>query len=214
MSLDTFGGIKAEVALRLARSDRAALIPGWVQIAHGKMMRGHKRGRDWVVPPLRIDEMLVEDDLTPASGSADLPDDFLQLKQVVTDTQGAPPLAYMPPRQFKSSGLFTASGVPEFYTIEAGRLLIMPANTGTLSIDYYGLITTPASDSDTNVIMTTIPQAYLYGALAEAFAQGRNMDMAEYYLAEFAGAIAAANETDSLSLTSGDQLIARPGVIP
>lgn len=214
MSLATFGGIKAEVALRMARSDKTAQIPGFIQIAHGKMMRGHKRGRDWLVPPLRFDGMLQEADLTPSEGVADLPTDFLQAKQLVTDTLGAPPLRFMPQSQFKGSGLYTSSGIPQFYTIEAGQILIMPKNTNVLTLDYYGLIATPSVDADTNAIMTTIPHAYLFGALAEAFAQARNMDMAAYYEAEFAGTIAAANETDSLSETSGDFLIARPGIIP
>jgi len=214
MSLDTFGGIKAEVTARLARSDKAAVIPGFIQAAHSKMMKGHKRGRDWLIPPLRIDGMLTTTELTPSNGAATLPDTYLQMKRLTTDTAGARPLEYMPPEQFRASGLFTSSGVPQFYTIENRQLLIMPANTGVLSLYHYGLVTTPASDGDTNTIMETCPNAYLYGALAEAFAQIRNFEVAGYYEQEFAGAVSAANESEDLGQASGGLLVMRVGTPP
>lgn len=213
MSLDTFGGIKAEIALRLARSDKAALIPGFVQIAHIKMMNGHKRNGAWMVPPLRYEGNQATAALTPADGKVTLPADYLEMKRIETNAHGARPLDYMPPEQFRGSGLYTSSGVPSFYTIEGRTLLIAPANTGELSALYYRRLPTPAADIDTNAIMTDAPMAYLYGGLAEAFAQIRNVEQAGYYEIEFAGAVAGLNESASIGQASGGSLVMRAGTI-
>lgn len=212
MSFSNYGELKTAVAARLSRSNMTSLLPDFIAIAHRTMMRGRKEVRtgQWIVPPLRIRDMLETAQLTPADGAADLPDGYLGMKSLTTSTSGAPPLSYRPPADFRGSGLFVSSGVPEFYTIEADQVLIAPFDTNVLTCLFYEEIDPPSADGDTNAIFTVVPEAYLYGAIAEAYDHIRQHDRAEKYLAQFAGVVMAANGQTDEALVSGAPLVMRP----
>lgn len=216
MSLDTYANLKTAIAQRLARSDKTALLPDFISIAHYKMMKGQKApdGRAWIIPPLRFNPMLTVAALTPADGVATIPAGYLKAKRLTSSTADTRPLEYMAPDVFRASGLYSESGPPAFYTIEDDSLLIMPANTDALSLLYYASVTELSDSNTSNVILANIPHAYLYGALAEAFQQIRKTDEAAYYTAQFAGVVHGANDTDDEGQMAGGTLIMRPGVIP
>ncbi len=214
MSLTTYGEMKTALATRLARSDRTAMIPDFLTIAHFNLMNGlQDSAGNWIVPPLRIRQMLtLAEELTPSDGEADLPADYLQGKKLIPDISGATPLKYKAPADFAGMGLASESGVPVFYTIEGLVVKIAPANGATLFLDYYARIDAPAVDADTNAIFTVCPHAYLFLGLAEAYAQGRAFEQSQYYLAQGAGVVRAANGSDPLGQLAGEPLQMMPGV--
>lgn len=218
MSFGNFGELKSAITARFARSDKAALIPDYILITHRKMMRGHSWPNGLRLPALRIDAMLAWEDLAPSGGAATLPADFAEAKMIYPDDAQGVPLKWMPSPEFRSKRLARDGGTPEFYTIEGDQLLIAPANTTTLKLQYYAEITLPnltgnTNDSQTNAILSKAPDAYLYGALAEAFAQTRSFDVAQYYEAQFIGSVTAANAEAKRTQETGTPLVMMPTII-
>jgi hypothetical protein len=214
MSLGNYGELKTAIAARLARSNMTALIPDFVLITHAKLMRGHKdplSGR-WIVPPLRLDDMIETSELTPTDGAADLPAGYLSTK-LLTSAASEVPLRYMSPADLRTRAIFGQSGRPVFYTIQGGQILIAPSNGETLSLTHFAEVALPSADADTNAIFTKVPQAYLFGALAEAYMHIRQEDRAQLYLSQLGAAVAAANDTAEEGLVSGEPLVQAVGTI-
>ena len=60
------------------------------------------------------------------------------------------------------------NGPPQFYTLLAGKVRVMPAATGKLDLTYYARLPPLTEAQPTNWLITKAPEIYLYGALLEA----------------------------------------------
>ena len=207
MALSTYAELKTAVATRLSRSNMTALIPDFITIAHAKMMRGDIVNQ---MPALRIDDMLADADIVLSAGVGTLPSDYLERKSLYIDDSTETTMKFLPVAKFNTLGAKTQAGTPAFYTIKGSSILVAPYSSDTLKFHYYGLITEPSADSDTNAIFTKTPHAYLYGALAEAYDQIRAMDKSTYYRQQFVSAVVTLNEESDSHEFDGDSLAMYP----
>lgn len=157
MSLTTYDGLKASIANWLNRSDLSAEIPDFIELAENRIFHEVR------IPTLEKTILLT----LSVDGYATLPSDFLESKDVFWN--------YDPLQRVSLSDIHSkmdSSGVPSCFARETYRLKFYPTPTVGASdevrmIYYYdsGRLT----DADpTNVLLSTAPELYLYGALAEA----------------------------------------------
>lgn len=125
---------------------------------------------------LRDPQMEARTTLTISGGAADsiaLPDDFLEVREVHIEAATDKPMAYRTP-QFVENVRDSLSDDPVYYSIEQ-QLLTFAAqapDTTAFSVLYFQKISGLTQSNNTNWLMTTYPDIYLYGVLlhAETFA--------------------------------------------
>lgn len=164
MALNTYAGLQASVADFLNRQDLSAQIPDFITLAEARFNR-----------ELRVNSMLQRDTATASSAYVALPPDWLQhISIVVTspaDTYNA--LTYIGVEEYYDLRNRNLTGTPRYYTIIEDNILLLPAPSGSVTMEmvYYGKIPALASGNQTNWLLTRSPDLYLYTSLlqAEAF---------------------------------------------
>lgn len=161
MSLTTYSDLKTAVANYLARTDLTTQIPDFISLAELRMQR-----------ELRIRQMLVSATPVTVAGTKTvaLPNDFIEVRDLVVDGNPAQPLNYFAPAALSRNSRTTQSGKPSDYTILASDFQLSPIPDGAydLILLYYAK-PTPLSDANTsNVFLANVPDMLLYASLLEA----------------------------------------------
>jgi hypothetical protein len=115
--------------------------------------------------------------LTPTSGVATLPSDYLGYRRVTWTGSPNHDLDYVAPNVW--STLYPAdigASIPVVFTIEGSKLRVAPSDDTSLTFDYFQR--TPALSAGLNWLYTNHPDAYLFGSLAEATMFNRALDQA------------------------------------
>ncbi|HVY35411.1 MAG TPA: hypothetical protein VG960_13450 [Caulobacteraceae bacterium] len=156
MSLDTYDGLKAEIAAWLRRSDLTSEIPGFIALAEAHMNRR-----------LRVRPMTVRLAQTWDTEYVALPADFLSERLVKLTSGGLTVLRYLTPEEMDARA---ATGRPQFYGLYGGELRLHPAPDQAYGGELVYLQAVPAlSDSNpSNWLLASHPDAYLYGALTQS----------------------------------------------
>jgi hypothetical protein len=119
---------------------------------------------------LRTREMLKVVTTTATDNTVQLPNDFLEMREL--HFQGNPPitLEYESPDKFFRDMLTTTSGLPYYYTIIGYEFQFAPApdSSMTLQMLYYAEPEFITSTTSTNLYIANYPDALLYATLAEA----------------------------------------------
>ena len=113
--------------------------------------------------------------LTPSSGVATLPSDYLAWRRVTWTGSSPRELEYVHPSYLHALFPTLDAGDPRYFTIEGSNLTVAPTDSTTLTFDYFQKIPALASNS-TNWLLTAYPNAYLFGALTEAYAFRKDVD--------------------------------------
>jgi len=158
-----YPSLLAAVEEYVARDDLQSYVPIFVQAAEGrfntdlKVVDMHKStgaldlaAGSVALPADHIDWVAVE--WTPPAGSPQRP---LMLRYVEADSP-----------EFRTR--HRPNGPPQFYTLLAGKVRVMPAAAGKLDLTYYARIPPLTAASPTNWLITKAPEVYLYGTLMEA----------------------------------------------
>jgi hypothetical protein len=161
MALTTYAELRTAIADWLARSDLTSYIPDFITLAEAHFNRR-----------LRVRQMETSTNLTPSSGSATLPSDYLAWRRVTWTGDVRNELEYVHPSYLQAAYPDTPSGTPRIFTIEGSTLKVRPVSATVLEFDYFEKI--DALSGTVNWLYTAHPDAYLFGALAEA--QGFNID--------------------------------------
>jgi hypothetical protein len=150
----------------LDRSDLVARIPEFIELAEAKFNR-----------IIRAPDMLTRDDAFSLTGQyADTPTRFLEARRFTVLTTPVRRLEYLTPDAMAEyRERLVASQKPGYYTVVGGSFEFLPSpdSTYTASLLFYqaleGLATT-----DTNWLLTSHPDVYLYGTLLQAEPYLRN----------------------------------------
>lgn len=166
MSFDTYANLQTEIANYLARSDLTSEIPSFIALAEAKFNRG-----------LKCKDMDQRSTTTVDINSSEpefisLPSDFQSMRRVrLSGVTGKPRLFYrsnesMDELRFARQN---STGQPAFFTIIGSEMEIFPTpdSAYTIEMTYRKLIPALASNTS-NWLLTSHPDAYLYGALLEA----------------------------------------------
>jgi hypothetical protein len=159
MALASYNDLVSTVESYLARTDLTSVIPTFVMLAQQRMSRD-----------LRTREMLKVVTTTATDNTVQLPNDFLEMREL--HFQGNPPitLEYESPDKFFRNQVTTTSGLPYYYTIIGYEFQFAPAPDieQVLQMLYYAEPTFITSTVPTNLYINNYPDALLYAALAEA----------------------------------------------
>jgi hypothetical protein len=175
MALTTYAELLTTVANYLARDDLTAYIPDGVTLFECAAARRLK---------VRLQESTTT--LTPTSGVATIPSDYLGYRRVTWTGSPNQNLEYVAPSLWAaewvpdSSGT-AVTGIPQIFTIEGSNLRIKPLDNTAITFDYFAK---PAALSGTlNWLYTNYPDAYLFGTLCEmnAFNKGGAFDAASLW---------------------------------
>lgn len=165
MALSTYTELKAAIADYLARDDLTTQIVDFITLFEAVANRR-----------LRVRQMELTATLTPSSGSANLPSDYLTWRRVTWTGSPRCELEYVHPSYLQAAYPDSPTDTPRLFTIEGTVLKIRPISATGLEFDYFQKIT--ALSAGANWLFTAHPDAYLFGALAEAYAMLKDFDTA------------------------------------
>jgi hypothetical protein len=164
VAITTYAELQAAIANWLARDDLTAYIPDFITLFEAAASRRLK---------VRLQESTTT--LTPSSGVATVPSDYLGHRRVTWTGSPIHELSYVAPPVYVSY-LEEGSGTPSVFTIEGSNLRVAPSDDTALTFDYYAR--TAAVSGSLNWLFTNHPDAYLFGSLCEANAFNKEVDAA------------------------------------
>ena len=121
--------------------------------------------------------------LTPSSGAAALPADYLAWRRVTWTGSPRVELQYVHPSYLQAAYPSTPSARPRVFTIEGSTLKIRPVDATALEFDYFQKIPALSDGAATNWLLALHPDLYLFGALVEAEMFGVNDERAPLWKA-------------------------------
>jgi hypothetical protein len=164
VSFSTYADLQTQIANWLARDDLTNYIPDFIRLFECAAMRRLK---------VRLQEATTT--LTPSSGVATVPSDYLGYRRVTWTGSPVHELDYVAPPIY-SGYIDTGSGTPTIFTIEGSNLRVAPSDDTALTLTY--VQRTTAVESSLNWLYTSHFDAYLFGSLAEANAFNKDIDAA------------------------------------
>ena len=182
MSISTYTELKTAVAAFLARSDLDSQIPNFIQLAEARMSRELET---------RDQEKRATATLTSGDEYIALPTDLREARSITLATDPKTVLTYYSPTSLDSTYSSGGSGKPLGFSIVGGEMKLrpIPDSSYTAEIIYVGGLSALSDSNLTNVVLTRHPDAYLYGALAEAYAYLLDETRAAQYMQRFNTAI-------------------------
>jgi hypothetical protein len=203
MTIATYSDLQAAVANWIARGDLSANIPDFIMLFETVANRRLRT---------RLQEATAT--LTPAGGAATLPADYLTWRRLTWTGSLPRELEYVHPSYLHALFPTLDAGDPRYFTIEGQNLTVAPSDNSALTFDYFQKVPSLATlgSAGTNWLLTTYPDLYLFGALAEAHGFVKDADS----LALWAGRRDAAfDEIERLDTkTRGPAAIRVIGVTP
>lgn len=162
MSLTSYNGLIASLEAWLNRTDLTALLPDFIALNEARLNR-----------LLRVPAMEGTATYSNSTGTQALPVDYLAAREIKIDGLVA---NAMSPQQLHEQYQYTSAGTPVAYTITGTSLVLapVPGSAVTITMDYYQRIPALTSVNTSNWLLTSYPDAYLYGTLAIAAAHLRD----------------------------------------
>ena len=117
---------------------------------------------------LRVRQMETSTTLTPSSGSATLPTDYLAWRRVTWTGSTRVELQYVHPSVLQQYYPDTPSATPTVFTIEGSTLKVRPVDGTGLEFGYFQKVPVLSDSNTTNWLLTAYPDLYLFGSLVEA----------------------------------------------
>jgi hypothetical protein len=167
MAITTYSELQAAVGNWLDHSLFAARIPEFIALFEAAANRR-----------LRVREQEAATVLTPSSGAAALPADYLAWRRVTWTGSPRVELQYVHPSYLQAAYPSTPSARPRVFTIEGSTLKIRPVDATALEFDYFQKIPALSDGAATNWLLAAHPDLYLFGALVEAEMFGVNDERA------------------------------------
>lgn len=195
MALDTFANLKSSVANWLHREGLTSIIPDFITLVEADLNRR-----------LRVAQMEVRATASFDEGYENLPEDFLELREVKVNSSPVRSLQYMTPAQMTEFYPTLIGGIPEFYTLVDSQIRMNKIPTSEVEIAYYAKITPLSDDDPTNWLLTSHPDVYLYGSLSQAEPYLKNDKRMPVWKALYEKALSDVDSADKSSRWSGATL--------
>jgi len=182
MAIATYTDLQTSIANFLARTDLTAQIPDFIKLAEARMSRELET---------RSQEKRATATLTANNEYISLPTDLREVREVKLNTSPLTVLQYKSPSQIDIDHSTTGTGKPVSYSIVGDEMKLRPVpdTSYTAEIVYIGDIEALSSSNLTNNILSRHPDAYLSGALVEAYTYLMDEQRAQIYDQKFSRAI-------------------------
>tara|TARA_A100000172_G_C3042672_1_gene111131 strand:- start:54 stop:692 length:639 start_codon:yes stop_codon:yes gene_type:complete len=181
MSISTYSELQTAIANFLARSDLTTQIPDFIKLAESRMSRELET---------RSQEKRAQATVTAGNEFVALPTDMREVRQVKLTTNPNTVLEYRSPVSLDNE-YGGAGGKPQAYSIVGSEMKFRPIADSdyTAEIIYIGDIAALTDSNVTNNVLSRHPDAYLSGALAEAYTYLMDEQRAAVYDGKFSRAI-------------------------
>jgi hypothetical protein len=178
MAVDTYNNLKLAIADFLARDDLTSQIPDFITMAEARMSRELET---------RSQEKRVTASTVAGNEYLALPTDLREVREVKLNTTPLTVLSYYSPSALDTKFSSGGQGKPLGYSIVGDEIKLRPVpdTTYTVEIIYIGTVEALSATNQTNNILSRSPDAYLYGALAEAYAFLLDEARAAQYMQRF-----------------------------
>lgn len=198
MAITTYTELQTAVANWMDQSKLTARIPEFISLAENKITRSarHWRMEKRATAPTVAGERSVE-----------LPSDYLEMRNLKINSTSQNVLEFLSPSVLYEGS--SSQGAPSYYTIQGDQIVLepIPDTEYTLEMGYYAFDV--LSDSNTtNWLLTTYPDAYLYGTLIEASAYMRSEFM-PVWVDKFNKVMEQIKKDDKAARWNGTPLIIR-----
>jgi hypothetical protein len=157
MAITTYAELQSAIASWMVRPDLTAVIPDFITLFEAMANR-----------KLRTRQQETVATLTPSSGAASLPADYLAWRRLTWTGSAIRELEYVHPSYLKALYPTSPSDIPRLWTVEGSSILIRPVDDTALSFLYYAKIASLSDASPTNWLLASHPDLYLFGSLVEA----------------------------------------------
>ena len=176
MSINTYAELKAAIADFLARDDLTNQIPTFIQLAEARLSRTLET---------RSQERRARATFPANDEFISLPTDLRALRSLRLPGSPTRTLEYKTPEDLFSQYSNTLKGTPQAYTVIGCEIAIRPVQASETEVELiYGediASLASGSESGTNTILSRHPDAYLYGALAQAYIFLQDEAKAQFY---------------------------------
>ena len=161
MAISTYSELTAAIADWLNRSDLTSAIPSFISLSEAQMNRN-----------LRVRQMVSRSEATIDTKYSALPAGFLETKNFkVISSNPITPIEFATEEQLDDyDASTTAAGKPKYFGVVGNQVRVHPSpDTGyTCELVYYAQIPALSGTNTTNWLLTSSPDAYLYGALSQS----------------------------------------------
>lgn len=130
---------------------------------------------------LRVRQMETTATITPSSGTASLPSDYLAWRRVTWTGSLNVELEFVEPTWLRAAYPSSDEGTPKFFSVEGSSIHLRPVSDTDITLHYWEKIDALSDDATTNWLLTAHPDAYLFGALCEAHLFVRDAAEAEIW---------------------------------
>lgn len=182
--MQNYGTLKSFIADFLARDDLTSQIATFVTLTEQRMSRELD---------IALLERVARASVVQGQQFVSLPTDLRSIREVASiDGTTRRSLYYLTPAQLDDRKRSTTTEDLEYYSITANdlELLATPGKALTLEIVYNEGVAALTDSAPTNTILTRHGDAYLHGALHQAFAFLQDEQRAQYHDALFTRALA------------------------
>jgi hypothetical protein len=183
MAITSYSTLKTAIASWSHRADLDSYLDDFIDFTEARMNR-----------ELRVSQMETRATTTPSDAYIALPTDCLAIRNIQLNTNPVQTLEYVTPAEMDR----LANGQTEAgnYTIIGDEIQLDASTSYTVEIAYYAKIPALSDTNTTNWVLTTHPDVYLYGCLAEVFKFAQDEAEATKYTVMFLNCIAEIRALD------------------
>lgn len=188
MSVSTITELQTAISDRLARSDfTTAQLNECIALCEARMRRALST----------LDMETVKVNYTIYAEFCDCPPNFNSVRSFMLNGSTRRPLTFMADDAQALS--FPNSDCPRYFSVVGNqfRFAPVPSSTQTATLVYYQQIPSLATATPKNWMLTSHPDAYLYGSLYEAAIRVRDIEAAQGYKMLFDDAIGSIQRDSS-----------------
>lgn len=159
MALSSFDDLKSSIqSWMYDRLDLAPLAGDFIALCEADLNRVLRTRRQITIEELALD----------ADSRAALPDDYLEFRRLTALTTPRRTLDMVTTNYRDDMYPFRHAGYPSVFTIDGDGILVLPASSDDVELEYYARITPLAEDNQSNWLLEEFPNIYLYGSLKHA----------------------------------------------
>jgi hypothetical protein len=201
MTISSYSDLQTAVGDWLARGDiTTARIQDFIRLAEARFSR-----------ILRTRQMITRETASLTTEYTALPTGFLQMAGFHLLLAEKYRLEYMTPEQMDATWAGSYTGQPRYYCIVGTEVRVAPTPDTSYAAEMTVYTFTPLSDTaTTNWLLTSHPDAYLFGALSEAAPYIGDDDRLALWQGRLKEIIETLSGSDQRGRYSGSGLQARP----
>jgi len=172
MAIDTYTSLKAAIERWTHRSDLDSYIDDFIDITESRLNR-----------ELQVSQQETRVTLSASSEYISFPTDSISIRAIQLNSSPVRELQYITP--IEMDRLADNSTDLNYYTIEGNQIRLQSVSSDSIEVIYYTKISALSDANTSNWLLETHPEAYLYGAVSEAFKYSQDDEQASKYVAMF-----------------------------